>query len=214
MNELGSFESIAMNVIGKFLLFLHDAKGGTEYKDEYELAKLGFLRENAFSKILLCIALLREAFSLNSERNCHKWLLLLLINAVEVFKEKNAKISELIRREFKICNVTQLDLSDTTAFLNEMYIEALAIIKECNEDKVSSNFLFTVQLGYCYAEKFIPTLNNWKFLGISHPGLVFDGKEFSHSKLYDWKNFTFLPSFKGEGQKIKAIQTITKEQKK
>jgi hypothetical protein len=214
MNGMCSFESITINVIGKFLLFLHDAKGGTEYKNEYELAKLGFLRENAFSKILLCIALLREAFSLNAERNSHKWLLLLLINAVEVFKEKNAKISELIRREFKICNITQLDLSDTTAFLDKMYIEALAIIKECNEDKVSSNFLFTVQLGYCYAEKFIPTMDNLKFLRVSHPGLAFDGKDFIHTKLYDWKNFSFLPSFKGEGERIKANQTITKDQRK
>lgn len=214
MNEMGSFGSIAMNVIGKFLLFLYDAKGGVEYKDEYELAKLDFLRENAFSKILLCIALLRETFSLNSERNSHKWLLLLLINAVEVFKEKNAKISELIRKEFKICNVTQLDLSGTTEFLDKLYNEALEIIKECNEDKVSSNFLFTMQLGYCHAEKFVPTASNWKFLRVSHPGLAFDGKEFIHPKLYDWKNFTFQPSFKGEGEKIKAIQTITKEQKK
>ncbi|NCU04811.1 MAG: hypothetical protein GXC73_12575, partial [Chitinophagaceae bacterium] len=130
LEEYCSFGSIALNVIGKFLLFLRNAKGIKEYRDEYEIMKMEHFKQLAWNKIIAMLAIMNVFCRKHNYIKWDKWSFTLLLNAADIFKPASNSIRDILFKEFNLLQKEDISIYEASKNVSELYEEVLTILDE------------------------------------------------------------------------------------
>ncbi len=200
LDEYCSFNSIAVDVIGKFLLFLHNAEREKNYTDEYEVKKMQHFRQMAWNKVVTILAIINLKCRIKEEKYWDKWCITLLLNASHILQPSGLQVKDILRKEFSLMNMVNLSIDLGIQHITHLYRKALSIINTNPLQQKMERILFTNQLGYCYIEEVVPPGGETKFYRVSHPGLEFADDDFIAEKLYSVERGVFLSSFRRLGE--------------
>lgn len=200
LDEYRSFDSISVDIIGKFLLFLQHAVSEMEYTDEYEVKKLGHFKQMAWGKILTMLSIIELKCRGEEEKYWNKWNSILVLNSIGKFQSENLPIRDILSREFRLLSIEKLSVEAALQKISPLVKKAHFIINSDPGEQLKHDLVFTNQLGFCFIEERLPRSENAKFFRISNPGLEFEDGDFKAKKLYSPEKEKFYSSFKRLGE--------------
>jgi hypothetical protein len=188
LSEIGSFSGAILNVLGEFINVSLKSQWD-EPKDEYTIKKLSHYKNIGCINSLFSIALIKLNYK--SDIRFTDWFDVTAFNILNIFGAPNQGFEKEIEN---LINESYIkDISNQS--INEIIREWILIH---STQQIPPHYFNNESSGICLIRKFIPSLDNPKFLKLSRPGFDYDEQEhdFLNEQLFNIESNKWFKSKK------------------
>ncbi len=163
--ELDNLTGAALQIIGKYILFMMRSNCSISEEDDYQLKKTNRFNELVYIYSIFLLAVLKQKHS-NNENNIieSKWLKILIFDLFYLFDDHLIDLIKELETLKQQSSLKEIDINKAITFISDLKVQ----YKRSNKELYFHN-----NFGYCFIEKQIPE-NQSKFHRISKPGFQFN----------------------------------------